>query len=307
MHQKPTHATLSHAWLKALAQQSNVQIPEHVSALFEVLRDITDIAIQDYISKSSFAYKSDNTPSGDADSAIENLLKMHLLKRYPHYAFTGEETGSTANAPKQGDKRWLVDPIDGTRNNEYGRADFGISIACQSFENNKWQTIDALLAMPVTGEVLWASSSQKATYALNYNPLIGQAPNIAAIKIDDTHTYRALDRSLIDLSIKPFPPAYEAQLIQKIREAKITHRNVGSAAIALANVGSKNDGAIVLAHDYDVAAAVLIAEQAGAIVSEEICTAGCEPLSLVIAGRNAQMYTALKQQCNSLLTLEILK
>ena len=116
----------------------------------------------------------------------------------------------------------------------------------------------------------------------------------------DGENIRPFNKTVLDLSTKPYPPAEEGQLITAIREDRMTHRNVGSAAIAIANVGSKADGAIVLANDYDVAAGMLIAREAGAIVSEQVYETSRGPLSLVVAATSAQTHDALVQKCAAL-------
>lgn len=287
---------LSKDWFAAVIDRSHVTIPKHISAVLEILPPVVKAAMDDFHSKKQFEYKEDDSPAGDADWAIENILKQHLMSRFPDYYFKGEETDVIKPHEYQdGDVRWLVDPIDGTRNNEYGRDDFAVSIALQSLQDGQWQTKDALLLLPVKGEIIWASENQGA-YLLNYNPMVTSDPVITVVKVsaDDP---RLLNKTLVDLSTKPFPPKEEGTLITLLREEGITHRNVGSAAIAIANVGSKADGAVVLAHDYDVAAGILIAKEAGAKVTEDVYETARGPLSLVIAGSHVETHQSLAQKC----------
>ncbi|MGH9077911.1 MAG: inositol monophosphatase family protein [Acidimicrobiales bacterium] len=56
--------------------------------------------------------KPDLTPVTDADRQVENAMRDTLADRRPGDAVVGEEHGSRG----EGRRRWIVDPIDGTKN-----------------------------------------------------------------------------------------------------------------------------------------------------------------------------------------------
>src|SRR5450432_588251 len=56
--------------------------------------------------------KPDLTPVSDADRAVEAAVRALLSQRRPDDALVGEEFGDSGS----GDRRWIVDPIDGTKN-----------------------------------------------------------------------------------------------------------------------------------------------------------------------------------------------
>jgi histidinol-phosphatase len=56
--------------------------------------------------------KPDLTPVTDADQAVEEGIRRTLSRVRSRDAVTGEEQGSTGS----GARRWIVDPIDGTKN-----------------------------------------------------------------------------------------------------------------------------------------------------------------------------------------------
>lgn len=56
--------------------------------------------------------KPDLTPVTDADEAVEEGIRRTLARVRSRDAVTGEEQGSTGNSQR----RWIVDPIDGTKN-----------------------------------------------------------------------------------------------------------------------------------------------------------------------------------------------
>jgi histidinol-phosphatase len=81
--------------------------------------------------------KPDMTPVSDADRAVEQSLRSRLADARPDDAVAGEEFAATGSGPR----RWVIDPIDGTKN--YVR---GVPV---------WATLIALLDgdEPVVGVV----------------------------------------------------------------------------------------------------------------------------------------------------------
>jgi histidinol-phosphatase len=56
--------------------------------------------------------KADRSPVTEADVAIEDAIRDAIRERYPDDSVLGEEGGSQG----VGRRRWIVDPIDGTKN-----------------------------------------------------------------------------------------------------------------------------------------------------------------------------------------------
>jgi histidinol-phosphatase len=56
--------------------------------------------------------KPDLTPVSDADEAVEEGIRRTLSRARPRDAVIGEEQGATGHSQR----RWVVDPIDGTKN-----------------------------------------------------------------------------------------------------------------------------------------------------------------------------------------------
>src|SRR5262245_51074705 len=70
--------------------------------------DIESAAFADQV-----IWKSDNSPVTIADRSAEQFLREKLLAAYPDDGFLGEEFGDHVGTSGF---RWIVDPIDGTRN-----------------------------------------------------------------------------------------------------------------------------------------------------------------------------------------------
>jgi len=70
--------------------------------------------------------KADSSPVTQADIEAEQVIREHLISRFPDYGFYGEETGSVA---VDAEYLWLVDPIDGTKSFVRGSPYFSTQIA----------------------------------------------------------------------------------------------------------------------------------------------------------------------------------
>jgi histidinol-phosphatase len=71
--------------------------------------------------------KPDLTPVTEADRAVERRLRELLAAERPDDAIVGEEEGAGAEAPR----RWILDPIDGTKNYSRGIPVFATLIALE--------------------------------------------------------------------------------------------------------------------------------------------------------------------------------
>ena len=71
--------------------------------------------------------KPDLTPVSDADLAVETAIRERLAAERPGDLVVGEEFGGSAAAIAQ--RRWIVDPIDGTKNFVRGVPIWGTLIA----------------------------------------------------------------------------------------------------------------------------------------------------------------------------------
>jgi len=71
----------------------------------------------------------------NADKRSEKIIIEELLKAHPDYGILSEETGEINKNNKE--KRWIIDPIDGTMNFLKGVPHFAISIAYELFVAEK--------------------------------------------------------------------------------------------------------------------------------------------------------------------------
>ncbi|MDQ4133569.1 MAG: histidinol phosphatase [Actinomycetota bacterium] len=105
--------------------------------------------------------KPDFTPVSDADRAVEETIRRHLAQNRPADEVFGEELGLRAGvgaADGGARRRWLVDPIDGTKNYVRGIPVFATLLALQQGE----ATMVAVVSAPALNRRWWAVRGEGA-------------------------------------------------------------------------------------------------------------------------------------------------
>ena len=93
------------------------------------------------------------TPVSDADRAVEEALRAAIAERRPGEGFLGEEGGG-----EEAETRWVVDPIDGTRNFVRGIPIWATLIALE----RDGRSVVGLASAPALGQRWWAARGQGA-------------------------------------------------------------------------------------------------------------------------------------------------
>jgi histidinol-phosphatase len=94
--------------------------------------------------------KPDLTPVTEADRAVERAVRERLAGDRPDDAIVGEEFGETA----RGERLWIIDPIDGTKNYVRGIPVWATLIALQDAL--------AIVSAPALHRRWWAARGQGA-------------------------------------------------------------------------------------------------------------------------------------------------
>lgn len=187
-----------------------------------------------------------------ADVAAEEILKEELLGARPNYGWLGEEGGGMPG--KDPTRRWIVDPLDGTTNFLHGMPHWAVSIALEF----KGEIVSAVVYDPSKDEMFWA---EKGTGAW----------------LNDSNRLRVSSRKNLIESVfatgLPFgtrPNLPESlQDLARLLPATAGVRRWGAAALDLTYVAAgRYEGYWERSIEpWDVAAGILIAREAGALVS----------------------------------------
>jgi len=184
----------------------------------------------------------------EVDHLCEGLVLRAVQARYPGDSFYAEEIGEVASSAAESGRVWIVDPLDGTVNYANGIPFFCVSIALVAE------------GRPVAGVVYDPARDETFAAAIDGPPL----RNGEEIQVGDKEL---LEDLVVTLAVGGRGTIRKRRAALRAIRA---HRSMGSSALTLAYVGCGRfdiyaQGAGLAA--WDVAAAGLIAERAGARVT----------------------------------------
>lgn len=200
----------------------------------------------------------------EADLAVEEQLIASLRSIEPEAGVFGEETGQSDTQ----DLRWIIDPIDGTHSFVRGQYFWGISVA---LERQGKLELGAVYA-PKLGDLYCAELGGGAW-------LNGRAIHCSKMdKLEEAMIstgFACLRAGLEDNNLPRF---------NRIAQATMGHRRFGSAALDLCLVA---EGQVDLFWEqelnlYDIAAGVLIAQEAGCEVTDFAGNRRIDPKQLLV-------------------------
>ncbi len=97
--------------------------------------------------------KPDLSPVTAADRASEALCRELIQARYPNDAILGEELGETR---PDGRRRWIIDPIDGTRSFVHGVPLYSVLVALEE----DGDPVLGVIHLPALGETVYAARGE---------------------------------------------------------------------------------------------------------------------------------------------------
>ncbi|HEX5569159.1 MAG TPA: histidinol-phosphatase [Streptomyces sp.] len=123
--------------------------------LAHVLADTADAATMERFKALDLKVetKPDMTPVSEADRAAEELIRVSLQRARPRDAVLGEEFGSEGHGPR----RWVVDPIDGTKNYVRGVPVWATLIALMERGENGDRPVVGVVSAPALNRRWWAA------------------------------------------------------------------------------------------------------------------------------------------------------
>jgi myo-inositol-1(or 4)-monophosphatase len=212
------------------------------------------------------------------DREVEALIRSRLTALRPGDGFLGEESGA---ADSTTGLTWVVDPIDGTVNFVYGHPTYTVSIAVVAGEPDPltWRALASCVYNPTTGEEFSAARGEGATLT-RHGASGGQGaggpqsePQGAGARPQPIRPSSPADlsQSLLSTGFAYDPVRRTEQgallgpLLGRVRDI----RRIGTASLDLCYVACGRVDAYVERglQPWDHAAGVLIAEEAGAVVT----------------------------------------
>ncbi len=154
-----------------------------LDAVQAVARIAGDVALTHYRSSLAVETKGDGSPVTIADREAEQAARAWISARFPADGILGEEFGET---PGTSARRWLLDPIDGTKTFVRGVPLWGTLIAVAEGQ----KVLAGAAYFPAVGEIIAAAPGQgcwwngRRTHVSNTSTLAG-----ATVLITDERSF----------------------------------------------------------------------------------------------------------------------
>ena len=194
--------------------------------------------------------KGRNDFVSEVDRGAEAEIVHTIRKAYPDHAVLAEEGGASGDS----EWLWIIDPLDGTTNFLHGFPHFCVSIAVQ----HKGKLQHGVIYAPCTQDLYIATRGN------------GAVLNSRKIRVSKTSS---LDESLVGTGVPIRAGANLDEYLPQLRavvEKTAGVRRAGAAALDLAYVACGRLDAFweMKLHPWDMAAGILLVEEAGGVVSE---------------------------------------
>ena len=103
-----------------------------------------------YFRKVTPSWKANHTYITQADIEVQAFLTDELERLFPNDGIIGEEC-ELAKAPRQGDRYWVIDPIDGTASFVRGFPEWGVAVGLLT----PTQALSGFFYLPCTNDLFY--------------------------------------------------------------------------------------------------------------------------------------------------------
>ena len=214
----------------------------------------------------------------EADIESQKTVCRAILAAFPDHNILGEEDLPEFSTSKRSDFRWIIDPLDGTTNFFHAVPHFSVSVALE----NGGEILAATVFNPMNNECFKAEKAKGAF--LNDRPI-----RVSSV--------RQLSNSLCAVG---FPPGAGADcpdlkaFIKALPKCQALRRT-GSAALNLCYVAAgRFDAAWSFSTKlWDMAAGMLLVEEAGGIVTPPDDLGQCLESGHFLAGSTKELHESL--------------
>ncbi|AVL71323.1 Inositol-1-monophosphatase [Oligella urethralis] len=200
-----------------------------------------------HLDKISISTKGPGDYVTDIDRHAEEAIIQILSEAYPDHAFVAEESGITGDS----EYRWIIDPLDGTKNFIHGFPNYAVSIALAV----RGQIEQAVIYDPNRNELFTASRGG------------GAFLNDRRIRVSPCPS---LDVAIISVASKFSAEHADTQFINELISRSNGFRRLGSTVLELAYLAcGRLDAYCGLKQNaWDTAAGSLLVLEAGGLIGD---------------------------------------
>jgi len=185
----------------------------------------------------------------NADHKSEAILREELSRARPEFGFLMEEGGVVNEGAAE---RWIIDPLDGTKNFMHGLPLWAITVAAE----RDGEVLAGVTYDPIADQLFWAERGVGA-FVNNQRLRVSARSDVSDALV--CHALSLTDKNKLDTEKN------SAHLLDSISGA----RRLGSTALSLAYTAAGRFDAYAgrTYHFWDVAAGLLMIREAGGRVS----------------------------------------
>jgi histidinol-phosphatase len=222
------------------------------SALLEAVAELATLAGNEanrfFRQGVAVEYKGDGSPVTAADRAAETLARDWIRKRFPNDGILGEEFGLEQ---PDAHRRWVLDPIDGTKSFIHGVSLWGTLVAVVEGE----QVLAGAVYAPPTNELVAAAKNEGAWFN-------GARTYVSSMSVLDSATLLTTDERFPD---RPTRRARYNTLAQRVRVTRTWGDCYGYLLVATGRADIMVDD---LMNPWDAAAVQVVIEEAGGVFTD---------------------------------------
>jgi histidinol-phosphatase len=133
---------------------SNTQTTNYQKELafaLDVVKQVSPNIMHFFQSGCESVVKQDGTFVTEADKQTEEAIRQKITAAFPSDSIFGEEEGQSRTG--KSDRKWIIDPIDGTYNFTRGIGIFSTLLALE----DKGEIVLGVIHAPAVGDTFWAS------------------------------------------------------------------------------------------------------------------------------------------------------
>ena len=227
-------------------------MPRELAFALEIAREAGALTLEHFGSERlEVETKGDGTPVTRADRAAEQLLVERIRAAFPDDGILGEESGETRG---RSGRRWILDPIDGTKSFVHGVPLYGTLVALEA----EGRPVVGVICLPALREAVFAARGEGAFWARD----LGGRETISPARVSGVDR---LDRALLcTTSPRGFERSGHTAFYQRVRGRVAMERGwsdcYGHALVATGRAEVMLDPMMTI---WDCAALLPVVEEAG--------------------------------------------
>ena len=191
--------------------------------------------------------KEDSSPVTVADKQIESLLRERIRSEFPDHGIIGEEEADENLISKY---RWVIDPIDGTRSFITGNPLFGTLLSLVTED----EYLLGLMDLPMSQERWWATLDGGSFYKGK------RCATSSTQKIEESRLVCTSPAIFSNEELKQFQNLAKSVSVERYGGDCFNYGALACGWVELVAEASL--------HFYDIAALVVIIQEAGGIVTD---------------------------------------